>query len=113
MASAFKEVKTSVATAFSAVTATVTGASRIITTIADSSSDAIAPTMGIITDIASTGRSYTTDLLADSLADNKINTALRDFKLKAFEEAMEDETVQAKLKARAGLDIMERLFDDA
>ncbi len=113
MASAFKEVKISVATAFGATTAVITGASKIVTTIADSSSAAIAPTMGIITDIAETGRSYTTDLLADSLSDNKINAALRDFKLKAFEEAMEDEAVQAKLKARAGLDIMERLFDDA
>ena len=111
MASAFKEIKTSVAATFGAATATVTGISRIITTVADSSSDAIAPTMGIITDVAQTGRGYTSDLLAETLADNKISEALRDFKLKAFEEAMEDTEVQAKLKARAAADIMERLFD--
>ena len=111
MAKLFKEISTSISATFGAATAAVTGVSNIITTIADSSADSIKPTMKIDPDIATTGSEYTEDILAEAKADNKINAALRSFKLSAFEEAMEDATTQQKLKAKAQLDIMDRLFD--
>jgi hypothetical protein len=111
MAKLFKEVSTSIGSTFGAVTASVTGVSRIITTVADSSADSIQPTMKMISDLATTGSEYTEDILSEAKADNLINAELRTFKLQAFQEAMGDEATRAKLQARASADIMERLFD--
>jgi len=111
MAKLFKEVSTSISSIFGATTASIQGVSNIITTVADSSADSIKPTMKIVSDLASAGSEYTEDIVQEARADNVINTELRTFKLQAFQEAMADEEVRAKLKAQASLDIMERLFD--
>jgi hypothetical protein len=109
--SVFKEVSASIGATLSATTSVVQGVATVITTVADSSVATIAPTVGIVEDLALTGRAYSTDLLAEALAENVISTSLRTFKQEAFEEAMKDEAVRTKLKAQASANLLERLFD--
>lgn len=111
MAKFFKEVGASVSATLQATTSVTQAVAKTVTTIADSASGTVEPIVGMISDVASTGRVYSNDLLLDAQADAEINKLTRTAKQSATKKVLADAEVITKLQTQAETSIMEDLFD--
>jgi len=111
MAKFFKEVGASVSATLQATTAVTQAVANTVTTIANSASSTVEPIVGMVSDVASTGRVYSNDLLLDAQADAEVNIITRKAKKQATEKVLKDEAVLTKLQTQAETALMEDLFD--
>ena len=97
MASIIKDIKQATASTLSAGVAVVTSTADVVTKVAGSTTAIVDPTIGMVTDVASVGRSYTSTLLLETRADSEIANAIAQSKLEASKTYLESKAGKSKL----------------
>ena len=106
-----KEVGNSISATLTATTAVTQSVAKVVTTIADASSNTVEPIVGMVSDVATVGRSYTEALVLDAEAEKLLDLAKREDRVESMTALLADKDVRKKLKEQYTVQLMEDLFD--